>query len=163
MSYEATSRGLEGLTDDVGRMPALRAKQQTVGAQLDALDAQLIDQETTLKLAENLESFLGRLCDKADTASVLERQRVLRLLVKEVLIGPERVVIRHRIPVTSPDPTPGYLLRGRSHLAAAGQHLPVGAGPALPAGLVDRHAPAVAAAVSPPHGTTELSAGALRR
>jgi site-specific DNA recombinase len=112
---EAYQEQLLSLDELRSRMPALRAKQQTVGAQLDALDAQLIDQETTLKLAENLESFLGRLCDKADTASVLERQRVLRLLVKEVLIGPDCVVIRHRIPVTSPDPTPGYLLRGRSH------------------------------------------------
>ncbi len=128
---EAYQEQLLSLDELRSRMPALRAKQQTVGAQLDALDVQLIDQETTLKLAENLESFLGRLCDKADTASVLERQRVLRLLVKEVLIGPERVVIRHRIPVTSPDPTPGYLLRGRSHHPAAGQRLPAPAGPPL--------------------------------
>jgi site-specific DNA recombinase len=111
---EAYQEQLLSLDELRSRMPALRAKQQTLHAQVDALDAQLIDQETTLKLAENLESFLGRLCDKADTASVLERQRVLRLLVKEVLIGPDRVAIRHRIPVTSPEPTPGYLLRGRS-------------------------------------------------
>jgi len=120
---EAYQEQLLSLDELRSRMPALRAKQQTLHAQLDALDAQLIDQETTLKLAENLESFLGRLCDKADTASVPERQRVLRLLVKEVLIGPERVAIRHRIPVTSPEPTPGYLLRGRSrHTALWGAH-----------------------------------------
>ena len=35
----------------------------------------------------------------ADTADVAERQRVLRLLVKDVLIGPEKITIRHRIPV----------------------------------------------------------------
>src|SRR5215207_5828767 len=107
-----------------GRMPALRAKQHTLAAQLDALQAQLLDQQTTLKLAEDLEGFLGRLRDSATTASVPERQRVLRLLIKEILIGPDRVVIRHRIPVTSPEPAPGYLLRGRSPVAAAGQHRP---------------------------------------
>ncbi len=121
---EAYQEQLLSLDELRSRMPALRAKQQTLHAQLDALDAQLVDQQTTLKLAENLEGFLGRLRDKATTASVAERQRVLRLLVKEVLIGPDRVVVRHRIPVTSPEPTPSYLLRGRSHLARARQHLP---------------------------------------
>jgi site-specific DNA recombinase len=105
-----------------GRMPDLRAKQQTLRAQLDALHAQLADQQTTLALAETLESFLGRLRDKADTASITDRQRILRLLVKEILIGPDRVVVRHRIPVTSPESTPGYLLRGRSLVSLAGQY-----------------------------------------
>jgi site-specific DNA recombinase len=112
---EAYQEQLLSLDELRGRMPALRAKQHTLTAQLDALGAQLVDQQTTLKLAEDLEGFLGRLRHTATTASVPERQQVLRLLVKEVLIGPERVVIRHRIPVTNPEPTPGYLLRGRSH------------------------------------------------
>ncbi len=111
---EAYQEQLLSLDELRSRMPALRAKQHTLHAQLDTLDAQLVDQQTTLKLAENLESFLGRLRDTATTASVAERQQVLRLLVKEVLIGPDRVVVRHRIPVTSPEPAPGYLLRGRS-------------------------------------------------
>ena len=28
-----------------------------------------------------------------------QRQRVLRLLVKDVLIGPDKITIRHRIPI----------------------------------------------------------------
>jgi DNA invertase Pin-like site-specific DNA recombinase len=115
---EAYQEQLLSLDELRARLPALRAKQHTLRAQLDALDAQLVDQAAYLKLAETLESFLDRLRDKADTASVTERQRVLRLIVKEILISPERVVIRHRIPVTSPDPAPGYLLRGRSQDAA---------------------------------------------
>jgi site-specific DNA recombinase len=121
---EAYQEQLLSLDELRARMPALRAKQHTLHTQLDTLDAQLIDQAAYLKLAENLEGFLGRLRDKATTASVTERQRVLRLLVKEVLIGPDRVVIRHRIPVTSPELTPGYLLRGRSRVAVARQRLP---------------------------------------
>jgi len=117
---EAYQEQLLSLEELRARTPALRAKEQTLRAQLDALDAQLVDQAAYLKLAETLESFLSRLRDKADTASVTERQRVLRLIVREVLIGPERVVVRHRIPVTSPNPAPGYLLRGRSQDAALG-------------------------------------------
>jgi site-specific DNA recombinase len=127
---EAYQEQLLSLAELRERMPALRVKEQTLRAQLDALEAELVDQETYLKLAETLEGFLARLRGKTDTASVPERQRVLRLLVKEVLIGPERVVIRHRIPVTNPEPTPGYLLRGRSQdapLRGAGDRVPLDA------------------------------------
>ena len=94
------------------RMPDLRAKQASLQASLDALDAAQIDQETYLKLAENLESFLARLRDNADTATVEDRQKVLRSVVKEVLVGPERVTIRHSIPVRDhPFLSPGYPLR----------------------------------------------------
>ena len=125
---EAYQEQLLSLEELRSRIPALRAKQQTLRAQLDTLDAQLIDQAAYLKLAETLESFLDRLRDKADTASVPERQRVLRLLVKEILIGPERVIVRHRIPVTSPDSAPGYLLRGRSHNAILWRGRTLGSG-----------------------------------
>ena len=82
-----------------GRMPDLRARQSNLRGQLDALDAQLADRDAYLKLADDLEGFLAQLRSNADLASMPERQRVLRLLVKDVLIGPEKITIRHRIPV----------------------------------------------------------------
>jgi site-specific DNA recombinase len=103
------------------QMPDLRAKQASLKASVDALDAQHLDRETYLKLAENLESFLARLRETAETATVEDRQKVLRSVVKEVLVGPERVVIRHSIPVRDhPFLSPSYPLRWRSHLAPAG-------------------------------------------
>ena len=80
------------------RIPGLRARQTSLRSQLDALDAQLADRDAYLKLADDLEGFLAQLRDKTGTASIPERQRVLRLLVKDVLIGPEKITIRHRIP-----------------------------------------------------------------
>ena len=81
------------------RMPHLRARQANLHSQLEALDAQAADRDAYLKLADDLESFLAQLRASAATASTEERQRVLRLLVKDVLIGPEKITIRHRIPV----------------------------------------------------------------
>ena len=81
------------------RMPELRTRETSLRHQLDALDNQLADREVYLKLADNLEDFLRGLRDRAATASVAERQRVLRLLVKEVLVGPDKITIRHSIPV----------------------------------------------------------------
>jgi site-specific DNA recombinase len=81
------------------RMPGLRARQAGLRGQLAALEAQLADREAYLKLADDLDGFLAQLHTATDTAEVSERQRILRLLVKDVLIGPEKITIRHRIPV----------------------------------------------------------------
>jgi site-specific DNA recombinase len=62
------------------------------------LDTQAADRNTYLKLADSLEGFLAQLRTNAATATVQDRQRVLRLLVKDVLVGPQKITIRHRIP-----------------------------------------------------------------
>ena len=116
---EAYQEDLLSLDELRSRMPALRKKESSLRSQLDILEARLFDREAYLKLAENLETFLGHLRTAADSSSIEDRQRVLRLIVKEVLVGPERIVIRHSIPTPGSDPTPGYLLRGWRHQPAA--------------------------------------------
>ena len=81
------------------RMPELRARETNLRNQIEALDSQLTDREAYLKLATDLEGFLAQLHSKAELCTVVERQRVLRLLVKDVLIGPDKITIRHRIPL----------------------------------------------------------------
>ena len=80
------------------RMPELRTRETSLRQQIDALDAQLADRAVYLKLADNLEDFLAGLRSRAAAATVAERQRVLRLLVKDVLVGPDKIIIRHSIP-----------------------------------------------------------------
>jgi site-specific DNA recombinase len=135
---EAFSEQLITIDELRSRMPDLRARETNLRGQLDALDAQLADQETYLKLADDLERFLTQLRASTSGAGIPERQRVLRLLVKDVLIGPEKITIRHRIPArghnathhhdtepdTEGDHRPGYPLRWGRELDAAGQHLP---------------------------------------
>lgn len=81
------------------RMPELRARATSLRHQIHALDSQLADRDVYLQLADNLEDFLTGLRDKTATATIAERQRVLRLLVKDVLVGPDTITIRHSIPV----------------------------------------------------------------
>ena len=111
------------------RMPDLRAKEASLRGSLASLEAQLLDRDTYLKLAEDLEGFLGRLRETADTATIEARQKVLRSVVKEVLVGPERVVIRHSIPVADhPFRPAGYRLRLRRQdpaLRGAGVTVPL--------------------------------------
>src|SRR6202030_3611319 len=95
---EAYSEQLITIDELRTRMPHLRARETSLRGQIDALDAQTADRDAYLKLADDLEGFLAQLHGNAATATVEERQRVLRLLVKDILIGPEKITIRHRIP-----------------------------------------------------------------
>jgi site-specific DNA recombinase len=95
---EAYSEQLITIDELRAKMPHLRAREANLRGQLDTLDAQAADRDAYLKLADDLEGFLARLRGSAATASTDDRRRVLRLLVKDVLIGPEKITIRHRIP-----------------------------------------------------------------
>jgi site-specific DNA recombinase len=67
--------------------------------ELQAITDQANDRATFLRLAETLTAFLARLRGAADTLSINERQRIVRLVVKDVLIGEDTITIRHSIPV----------------------------------------------------------------
>ena len=99
---EAYSEQLITIDELRARMPHLRAREAGLRSQLAALDAEASDRDAYLKLAGDLDGFLARPRGSAATASIRERRRVLRLLVKDVLIGPEKITIRHRIPVREP-------------------------------------------------------------
>jgi site-specific DNA recombinase len=136
-AYQEELLSLEQLRE---RMPALRQREQTLRAELHALAEQTRDRAAYLRLAETLSAFRARLRLAADTLDILERQRIVRLVVKEVLVGDDTIVIRHSIPVpsgppggSSPPPLGGsadvgadrsYLLRTGRDLAAAVEHLP---------------------------------------
>ena len=131
---EAYSEQLITIDELRARMPHLRSREANLRSQINALDAQAADRDAYLTLAGDLEGFLTQLRGNAATATVEDRQRVLRLLVKDILIGPEKITIRHRIPTpadgsgarqrdpgpdTEGDHRPGYLLRwGRDFTVA---------------------------------------------
>jgi site-specific DNA recombinase len=81
------------------RMPALRARETGLKDQIAALDAQAADRDAYLRLAGDLEGFLARLRQNSATATTGDRQRVLHAVVQDILIGPDKLTIRHRIPV----------------------------------------------------------------
>ena len=102
-------------------------RQQTLRAELQAIADQTNDRAAFLRLAETLTAFLARLRSAAETLSVTERQRIVRLVVKDVLVGDNTITIRHSIPIPSGPPQnggsqpegPNYLLcKGRALTAA---------------------------------------------
>jgi site-specific DNA recombinase len=81
------------------RMPGLRSRDQVIRAELQAILDQAADRLSFLRLAETLAAFLTRLRETADTLDIGERQRIVRLLVKEVLVDDAAIIIRHSIPM----------------------------------------------------------------
>jgi site-specific DNA recombinase len=116
------------------RMPDLRRREHAIHAELQSIADQTTDRTAYLRLAETLTAFLARLRSSAKTLDIIERQRVVRLLVKEILVGDDSIVIRHAIPLLtgpsgghgpspssgspSPVPSKSYLLRSGSQHAA---------------------------------------------
>jgi site-specific DNA recombinase len=113
---EAYQEQLISLDELRARTPSLRKRQSTLQAQLDTIDAELADAETYLQLADTIDAFLGRLVNGLDGLDIAGQQRILRLVVREVLIGgdDDKVTIRHSIPTPNGGSHGSYPLRGSS-------------------------------------------------
>jgi site-specific DNA recombinase len=103
----AYQEGLLSIEQLRERMPALRQRERSIRTELQAIADQTADRAAFLRLAETLTSFLARLRSAAETLTVTERQRIVRLVVKEVLIGDDTITIRHSIPIPSGPPQDG--------------------------------------------------------
>jgi site-specific DNA recombinase len=131
----AYQEGLLSLLQLRERMPELNKKAKAVEAELQSLATGAIDDARYLQLEENLTGFRKKLQVRAKTLDVRERQQILRMLVKEILVDSHSLTIRHAIPIPQAGPVPrdpqpahstpsatsqqpGYLLRTRSSNAA---------------------------------------------
>ena len=134
-AYQEDLLSLEQLRE---RLPPLRQREQALRIERQSIAEQTQERAVYLRLAETLSAFLGRLRVAADTLDMLERQRLVRLVIKEVLVGDDTIVIRHCIAVPS-GPTYGgspppsdrsndlghersYLLRTGSAQSSGGQY-----------------------------------------
>jgi len=89
------------------RMPDLRQREQTLRIELQALRDRQTDEAAVLRLTQTLASFLLRLRETAETLDIHQRQKILRLLVKEVLVDEDSITIRHSIQIPRHPDEPG--------------------------------------------------------
>jgi site-specific DNA recombinase len=122
-----------------GRMPDLRQRERAAQAELLPLESQESQKATYLRLAETVSSFFVRLKETAHSLDAAGRNKIVRLLVEDILADDDNILIRHSIPVT-PAPSAGlaqppeagtnerpaqcYALRSGRHRTAAGERLP---------------------------------------
>jgi site-specific DNA recombinase len=100
----AYQEGLLSLDELRVRMPELRARELAHQAELQAIADQSTERDVWLRLAETATAFLTRLRSCAETLDIAERQRIVRLVVKEILVDDDKIVIRHSIPLPSNPP-----------------------------------------------------------
>jgi len=98
---DAYQEGLLGLGELRQRMPALRKKQAAAQKELENAHWQALADEQLRQLDQSLETFLGRLKQSARNLSVADKQKIIRLLVKEIIVEKDTIIVRHCIPVTS--------------------------------------------------------------
>jgi site-specific DNA recombinase len=101
-AYQEDLLSLEQLRQ---RMPALRQREQALRTELQSIADQTRERAAYLRLAETLLAFLARMRVAAETLDIAERQRIVRLVVKEVLVDDDTIVIRHCIPVPPRPPS----------------------------------------------------------
>jgi hypothetical protein len=105
---EGYQEGFMDLAELRQQIPRVRQRELALQEQLKNLDARLADADRYWQTQENLDSFVERPRTAADTLSVPQRQRVLRLLVKQVEISADKIVIKHSISV--PEGTPLWII-----------------------------------------------------
>jgi len=125
---DAYQEGLVQLPELRGRVHGLRKRESALTSELQSIESRMVDEEMYLQLVGRIDDFLSRVRQSSENLNVLDRQKILRLVVKEVLVSGDTVIIKHSIPTTptfsdpkaTPDPPeqknlPSYLLCGRSH------------------------------------------------
>ena len=99
------------------RMPELRRRESALCAERDAIQAEIADAASYLKLADTIQSFTSRLTHGLDEMDTSEQAGILQLLVRDVLIGGEgqAVTIRHSIPLPAGGDGTGLQLHTGRH------------------------------------------------
>ena len=97
---DAYQEGLVTLDGLRQRNAPLQTRERAIRSELDAMVNAELDRESQLALATTVQQFLQRMRVAARSLSVVERQRIVRLLIREVCIGKNTVTICHSIPLT---------------------------------------------------------------
>ena len=102
-AYQENLLSLDELRE---RIAPLRRQQGAMRSELAALETETADQQRYLRLVESLAPFQARLRSQAELMDIRERQKIVRLLVKEVVVGEDTLTIRHCLPLPSGPTSP---------------------------------------------------------
>jgi site-specific DNA recombinase len=86
------------------RMPDLRQQEQAIRSELQSLHMAAQDQSRFLRVVDSLTDFRERLQGNAEHLDLIGRRKIIRLLVKEILVGTDTITIRHSIPLANSHP-----------------------------------------------------------
>jgi len=92
---------LVSLSDLRKRVPDLRKRQTALEKEFQNVTVQAMEQDRLISLQTSLENFLAVLNKSANTMSIEERQKIIRLVVKDIVVNTDTITINHCIPVSN--------------------------------------------------------------
>jgi site-specific DNA recombinase len=125
---DAYQEDLIGLADLRSRAPELRRRQATIEKELEGVALQALEKTRLTQLNASMENFLVALQQSAKTLEIVERQKIVRLVVKQIIVNGDTLTIHHSIPIArstqESQPSTSYLLCTGSRFPLAGKHRP---------------------------------------
>ncbi|MDD5599719.1 MAG: recombinase family protein [Victivallaceae bacterium] len=95
-AYQEGMLPIEELRNRIGN---LRKKEATLTKELNALKFKYIEQQRLSQIETSVSSFIGCLKERAKNLNIEEKQKVVRLLLKDILIGKDTITVNHSIPI----------------------------------------------------------------
>lgn len=121
---DAYQEGLIPISELRKRMPELQKKVNAVNGELENLKANELSLDQRLQLLDT-QSFTDHVVQNVNQLDVKEKKKILRLIVKEVIVGDDIIDIKHSIPlkeVNNESNDKSYQLCTRGNLTVAQQH-----------------------------------------
>jgi len=81
------------------RVPELRKRENTKQKELENQEAQVADKKRFIELTYNIDSFVKQLKETSKNLTIEQKQNILRMIVKEIIVGENEIKIKHSIPM----------------------------------------------------------------
>jgi site-specific DNA recombinase len=124
---DAYQEDLIGLGDLRSRAPELRRRQAAIEKELEGVALQALEKSRLTQLNASMENFLAALRQSAKNLEVVERQKVVRLVIKQIVVNGDALTIQHSIPISRSNesqPRASYALCTRRQRAALRRRRP---------------------------------------
>jgi site-specific DNA recombinase len=117
---DAYQEGLMTLADLRKRSPEIKKRIGALEKEQENLNLRAVEDKRWIELSNTMETFLGRLNETAQKMTCVEKQKVLRTIVKQITVGKDLITVHHSIPVGAGHrsaESPSYPLCTRGHNA----------------------------------------------
>ena len=101
---DAYQEGLVEIAELRKRMPELQKRLHTTAKELENIKAYQLTLDNRLQLL-HVDSFLEQLHKNSLLLDVKEKRKIMKLLVKEIVVGTDRINIKHSIPLKETENT----------------------------------------------------------
>ncbi len=103
------------------RVPELRKRENAKQKELENIEMQVADRKRFIELTYNVGPFIRQLKETSKNLTIEQKQNILRMIVKEIVVGENNIRIKHSIPMDIEKKTNF----SKSYLLGKGSHKPI--------------------------------------